>query len=170
MMLQSSISLFNICTCSHCQTSWQCPGWKSSQKLSSSLTSLLLLAMEESSWWMAAPEMFMCVSVHVESVCVCVCVHFTCSACMCVCTYVCVCVCALCACVYDSGVELWVYRQYQCSLIHHLPPSARTPVETSVLLHGEGTSLGLGLGSAGLTLTHTLFQRLKKWSCKPTSH
>ena len=182
MMLQSSIRLFNICTCSHCQTSWQCPGWKSSQKLSNSLTSLLPLAMEESSWWMAAPEMSMCVSVHVESVCVwmyilyvvcaCVCVCMCVCVCVCVCVRmcVCVCVCALCACVYDSGVELWVYWQYQHSFIHHLPPSARKPVETSVLLHGEGTSLGLGLGSAGLTLTHTLFQRLKKWSCKPTSH
>jgi len=70
MMLQSSISLFNICTCSHCQTSWQCPGWKSSQKLSSSFTSLLPLAMEESSWWMAAPEMSVC-----EYTCVWVCVH-----------------------------------------------------------------------------------------------
>ena len=90
-------------------------------------------------------------------VCVCVDVHFTRGVCMCMCMCVCVC-----ACVYDSGVELWVYRQYQCSFIHHLPPSARNPVETSVLLHGEGMSLSLGLGSAGLKLTHTLFQRLKK--------
>ena len=88
---------------------------------------------------MTAPEM---------SLCVC-----TCRKCVCVCVSVC---------VYDSGVELWVYGQYQHSFIHHLPPSARKPVETSVFLHGEGTSLGLGLGSAGLKLTHTLFQGLKK--------
>jgi len=44
--------------------------------------------------------------------------------------------------------------------IHPSPTSLS--YETGVLLHGEGTSLSLGLGNAGLKLTHSLLQRLKK--------
>ena len=93
-----------------------------------SLTSLLPLAMEESNWWMAAPEMSMCVSVHAVAmfvcqymcaccVCVvCVCVWCVC-VCVCVCVHVCVCVC-VCACVYHSGVE-GMWKMYRHCVMHN---------------------------------------------------
>ena len=53
-------------------------------------------------------------------------------------------------------------------IIHHLRTSFSQ--EAGLLWHGEGTSLGLGLGYAGLQLTHTQLQRLEdRGSCKPNS-
>ena len=71
---------------------------------------------------MAAPEMFMCVSV-----CVCVCVR---------CVHVCMTVGSSCGSTDNTSVH--------SSITYHLQLGNQwKPVETSVLLHGEGMSLGL---------------------------